>query len=188
LDKAGWIATSWAAVSLTFLSSAGADALAKPTVTTHPMTPEIQLIDDYNTWFSGVALDPDVTKLKAGLPKYITKDTILHEATSLPWGGTMIGFDGWVHLNQNVAPVFDKILPLVGGSEATYYQRGNVVVREINMTIKASKEAPTPFAMGIIEKYTIRDGRIAQIDEFYADTASLIARLRALGALPDGKQ
>jgi len=188
LDKVGSMANSWRAVLFISLSASGVVAPAKPTVSTPPMTPEIQLVDDYNVWFMGVALDPDVTKLKAGLPKYITKDTILHEAASLPWGGTMIGYDGWVRLNQNVNPVFNKILPLVSGSEATYYQRGNIVVREINMIIKPSKDAPGPFTMGIIEKYTIRGGRIAQIDEFYADTASLIARLGALGALPDGKQ
>jgi hypothetical protein len=28
--------------------------------------------------------------------KYITDETVLHEATSLPWGGTMVGYDGWV--------------------------------------------------------------------------------------------
>jgi hypothetical protein len=188
LAKAGWVATSWGAVLLISLSATSADALAKPTVSTHPMTPEIKLVDDYNIWFMGVALDNDITKLKAGLPKYITNETILHEAQSLPWGGTMIGYDGWVHLNQNVAPVFNKILTLVSGSDATYYQRGNVVVREISMIIKPNKEAPGLFTMGIIEKYTIRSGRIAQIDEFYADTASLIARLGALGALPGGKQ
>jgi ketosteroid isomerase-like protein len=164
----------------------GFAALAKPPVI-HPMTPQVRLIEDYNSWFEGVALDPDVSKLKAGLPKYITKDTVLREPVSLPWGGTMIGYDGWVHLNQTVAPVFNKILPLVGFADPTYYQKGNVVLREIALTIQTSKEAPAPFSMGIIEKYTVRDGRIAEIDEFYGDTASFLARLRAMGALSDGK-
>jgi hypothetical protein len=53
------------------------------------------------------------------------------------------------------------------------------------MTIKATKEAPNPFVMSIIERYTVENGRIKQIDEFYADTAALLARFRTLKAIAD---
>jgi hypothetical protein len=52
------------------------------------------------------------------------------------------------------------------------------------MTIKATKAAPEPFVMSIVEKFTIENGRIKQIDEFYADTAALLKRFRVLNAIP----
>jgi len=169
------------------LAATGAIAAEKTEAKSHPMTPEIKLVDDYNTWFMGQAFDGDMVKLKAGLPKYITNDTVLHEAVSLPWGGTMVGYDGWVRLLQISAPIFGKITSVLDVSTPKYYQHGNVVIHEITMTIKSTKAAPEPFVMGMIEKYTIEKGRISQIDEFYADTASLLQRLRVVGALPDHK-
>jgi hypothetical protein len=154
----------------------------------HPMSPEVKLVDDYNTWFLGGAYAGDMGKLKAGLPKYITDQTVLHEVVSLPWGGTMVGYDGWVRLTQASGPVFEKISSLFEVSSPKYYQQGNVVLHEITLTIKPTKAAPEPFVMGIIEKYTIENGRIKQIDEFYADTASFLERLAVLGALPEHKK
>jgi hypothetical protein len=160
-------------------------AAVKTDAKSHAMTPEVKLVDDYNAWFFGEVTAGDVEKLKAGLPKYITSDTVLHEALSLPWGGTMVGYDGWVRLSQITGPIFGKILSFVEVSAPKYYQHGNVVVREISLTIKPTKAAPEPFVMGIIEKFTVENGRISQIDEFYADTASFLERLSVLGALPE---
>jgi len=171
-------------LSLTSLNMAvAADPPKKPV-----MTPEVKLVDDYNTWFLGGAYEGDVEKLEAGLPKYITNETVLHEVASLPWGGTLVGIPGWVELSQKTGPVFAKIGPLVEVSAPTYYQNGNVVIHEITLTIKGSPAAPEPFVMGLIEKYTVEKGRITKIDEFYADTASFLDRLAVLGAIPPRKK
>jgi hypothetical protein len=155
----------------------------------HPITPEIKLVDDYNTWFMGQELAVDMDKFKAGLPKYITNDTVLHEADSLPWGGTTVGYDGWVHLIQIIdGPIFGKLSSLLDVSSPKYYQHGNIVLREYTMTIKPTKAAPKPFVMGIMEKYTVEDGRISQVDEFYADTAGVLERFAVLGVLPEHKK
>jgi hypothetical protein len=151
------------------------------------MTPEVKLIEDYNTWYLG-AYAGDMEKLKAGLPKYINDDTVLHEAASLPWGGTMVGYDGWVRLSQKSVPIFAQIASLLEVSGPTYYQHGNVVIREITLTIKPTNAAPEPFVTGLMEKYSVENGRIKQIDEFFADTASFLDRLALLGALPDRKK
>ena len=153
--------------------------------TNSAMTPEVKLVDDYNTWFIGQLFSGDVEKLKAGLSHYITNETVLHEAPSLPWGGTMVGYDGWERLTRLSDPIWAKVASELDVSPPTYYQHGNVVLHEITMTIKATKEAPTPFVMSIIERYTVENGRIKQIDEFYADTAALLARFRTLKAIPD---
>jgi hypothetical protein len=149
-----------------------------------PMTPEVKLVDDYNTWFLGGGDEGDVKKLEAGLPKYITSKTVLHEVASLPWGGTMVGIPGWIVLTQKSSQLFAKIGPLLEVSAPSYYQRGNVVIHEVTITIKGSPAAPEPFTMGLMEKYTIEKGRIKQIDEFFADTASFLDRLALLGAIP----
>jgi hypothetical protein len=152
------------------------------------MTPEVKLVDDYNTWFLGDGQSADETTLRSELKKYITSKTVLHEVASLPWGGTMVGFDGWVRLGHKTAPIVQKIGDLIEISSLKYYQNGKVVIHEITMTIKGTKEAPEPFVMGIMEKYTVENGKIAQIDEFFADTASFLHRLAVLGALPDKKK
>jgi len=152
------------------------------------MTPEVKLVDDYNTWYLGDGQSADETTLRSELKKYITSKTVLHEVASLPWGGTMVGFDGWVRLGHKSAPIVHKIGDLLEISSPKYYQNGNVVIHEITLTIKGTKEAPEPFVMGVMEKYTVENGKIAQIDEFFADTASFLHRLAVLGALPHKKK
>lgn len=149
----------------------------------HPLTPEVKLVDEYNTWFAGGAYAGDMDKLKAGLTKYITDKTVLHEAPSLPWGGTMVGYDGWVHLSKTVAPIFDKISSDLEVTDPLYYQHGHVVIRETTVTIKGTPAAPQPFVMGLIEKFTIEKGRITRIDEFFQDNAGFLDRLAVLGAI-----
>ena len=167
------------------LNSTPLIAVAKLPTATQSMSPEIKLVEDYNTWFGGTACDP--AKVKAGLPNYITNDTVLHEVASLPWGGTMVGYAGWARLCQVSRPIYEPITAVLDITGATYYQHKNLVIREITLTFKPTKEAPNAFVMGLIEKYTIQKGRISSIDEFYADTASFLSRLRALGVLPDNK-
>src|SRR6266852_5549167 len=80
-----------------------AAAAVRTDAKSHAMTPEVKLVDDYNAWFLGGAYAGDMDKLKAGLPKYITNETVLHEVASLPWGGTMVGYAGWVRLSEKSA-------------------------------------------------------------------------------------
>jgi len=166
------------------LAHAAAPSDAK---TVHQQTPEVKLVDEYTTWFVGGAYAGDMDKLKAGLTKYITDKTVLHEAASLPWGGTMVGYDGWVHLSQTVTPILAKIDSYFNEGDPVYYQRGHIVIRETTVTIKSTPAAPQPFVMGLIEKFTIENGRITQIDEFFQDTAGLLERLTVLGAIPAPK-
>jgi ketosteroid isomerase-like protein len=143
------------------------------------VTPDVQLVIDYNDFIQSTFTDWQ--KQKPGLPKFITNKTILHEAPSLPWGGTMVGFAGWHQLYSRNIAVMKALLPHLEIADSTYFQNGTTVIHEYGMVIKATSEAPEPFVMGMIEKYTVKDGRIAQIDEFYEDTAGLLKRLAVLG-------
>ena len=149
-------------------------------------SPEIQLIEAYDNWFieEGTFLGP-LDKMRAGLPHYITNKTVLHEPPSLPWGGVMIGYDGWERLCRISGPIWKVLLPLAEISAPTYYQNGPAVMHEINISIKATASAPEPFAMGLVEKFVVHRGRIVEIDEYYADTAGLMKKLTALGTLPN---
>ncbi len=147
------------------------------------MTPEVKLVDDYNTWFLGEAFDGDFEKLKAGLAAYITNASVLHEPVSLPWGGTMVGYEGWVRLCKISTPIFAKLVDQMEFSQPTYYQRGNVVLHELAITFKPTHEGSPPFVAAIMEKYEIEKSRIKQIDEFWADTASLLSELKARGVI-----
>jgi hypothetical protein len=148
------------------------------------MTPEVKIVDDYNLWFLGGSYGADMEKMKAGLAAYITNETILHEPESLPWGGTMVGYEGWVQLCQITNPIFGPLAERMEVSPARYYQKGNVVLRELSLRIKPTHAMKHPFITAIIEKYTVENGRIRQIDEYWADTASLLDQLSELGVLP----
>jgi hypothetical protein len=180
--------TSTTASTLPLFGDASALSATQPQEKSKSRTPEIELVDEYNTWFLGGAYAGDMEKLKAGLPKYITNETVLHEPVSLPWGGTFIGFEGWVRLCQITDPIFAKLSSLLEFSAPHYYQHRSVVLNETTMTLKSTKLTPEPFTMGIVEKYTIDNGRIKQIDEYYADTASLISRLSVLGVSTERKK
>jgi ketosteroid isomerase-like protein len=150
----------------------------------HPLTPEVKLVDGYTSWFLGGAYAGDTNELKAGLTKYITDKTVLHEPVSFPWGGTMVGYDGWVHLSQRIAPIFAKVNSHLEVSSPVYYQRGHVVIRETTVTVKSTPAAPQPFVTGLMEKFTFENGRIAQIDEYFQDIAGFVDRLAVVGAIP----
>jgi hypothetical protein len=193
IGKAGIVVASAALTSgtvglLTPFGAAFAATSAQSQGKKTPMSPEIKLVDDYNTWFLGGAYAGDMEKLKAGLRNYITNETVLHEPASLPWGGTIVGYEGWVRLCQITDPIFEKLSSSLEISAPQYYQHRNVVLHEVTMTIKSIPVAPEPLVMGILEKYTVENGRIKQIDEFYADTASFLARLSALGVLPERRK
>ena len=172
-------------VAVTLFAVTSGLPLAQPAAAADVRSPEVKLIDDYNYWFivQG-AYRGDIAAVRARLPQYITNQTVLHEAESLPWGGVMVGYDGWARLCQISGPIWGAIDKSLSMSGAHQYQQGNVVINEITVTIVGTKASPKPFVMAIMEKYTVENGRIARIDEFYSDTAGFLTQLRLLGALP----
>lgn len=179
----GAIAATAAAAGLVFRFGGVLAANVKVPPATASMSPEVKLVDDYNNWFIGGAYQGDMDKLKAGLPSYITDKTVLHEPISLPWGGTMIGYEGWVRLCRISDPIFAKVADRMEITAPTYYQSGNVVLHELGLTFKPKLAGEKLFSMLIIEKYTLENGRIKQIDEFWSDTATLLKKLAAMGAI-----
>jgi hypothetical protein len=150
-------------------SSLWQTAEGRPATSRKGMTSEVRLIDDYNSWL--VRVFGNAKRLREGLPRYITETAVLREAASLPWGGTLVGYAGWESLNERGMAALGGIPEM---SIAHYWQRGNVVLREFTLTIKPTKPTKANLVVDIIEKYTVENGRITQIDLFYDDTATLL--------------
>jgi hypothetical protein len=139
------------------------------------MTPEIELVENYNTWFMGALADPG--QLRIGLPNFIASDATLYEPTSIPWGGTFIGVEGWIQMIEKSGESLGPVYSDLELSSAEYFQRDNVVLREFTLNIKPSQAMPERFSIAIIEKYTVAQNRIQRVDEYYSDTAGLLKRL-----------
>jgi len=159
-----------------------AETAPAPAASASQMTADVKLVDDYQTWYAQHSFD--LEGHKAELLSYITEETILHEPASLPWGGTMVGAAGWVVLERKSRDALSDIVNLFEVSPRQYYENADTVLCESYLTLKATKATPTPFRIGLIEKFKVSNGRIVQIDEFWQDTAGLLARLQALGAWP----
>ncbi len=145
------------------------------------MTPEVAFIENYNTWLLGALGDLD--QLMAGLPRFITNETILMEPSSVPWGGTLIGFDGWAKLREGVLPFFGSLGPDLSFSKAEHFQRDNTIIRELVMSVRPTQASSKGFVMPMIEKYELSGGRIARIDAFYEDTARFLRHFELPAAM-----
>jgi hypothetical protein len=187
---------------MTASASAHVTAGLQPDSGTAIETPEIRLVKNYNTWLTGgpwfnfpeqstskgrsspwLASPSAIKAYLDGLQRYITDASVLHEAPSLPWGGTMVGFDGWVRFLQTCTPIYHSIFSMFEVSQPAYWQHDNAVIKKVTITMKPTERIPNPFYMEILEIYTIDHSRIKQIDEYYEDTAGYLARLKSLGVM-----
>jgi hypothetical protein len=138
------------------------------------MSLEIDLVRDYNAWLNDWMMDPDAHDLM----EWITPETVLIEPAAVPWGGTLVGAAGWRHMRDEsiaaTAPlgVFPSMTEVscFGGEEG-------IVLRELRIDVPPTPYSTEPLSMGLIEKYWIADGRIVRIEEYYADTASLLKQI-----------
>lgn len=150
------------------------------------MTPEIKLIDDYNAWLNAFLESGEFEnkeKFESGLRPYITDETVLNEPESLPWGVPMVGYAGWSTFIRHSTPIFAHFAGRYAMSTPVYYQNGSVVLREFTVTISGSPAVPEPFVMKLIERYTVENERISQLDEFYSDTAAFLDYLALEGVI-----
>lgn len=150
------------------------------------MTPEIDLIEDYNKWLGQFRASSDVAdrqKLEAGLSAYITAETILIEPSSVPWGGRLVGYDGWATFIKEISPIVGPLSSRFRVSSPVYYQKSEIVLREYSVTISDKAGATSAIVLNFIEKYTVMGARIVRIDEYYSDTAALLDFLRGEGLL-----
>jgi len=145
------------------------------------MSTEIEFVKRYNDWLNGWMADPEAHDLM----EWITPETVLIEPAGVPWGGTLIGAPGWKHMRDESigATAALGIFPVM--TDVAYFEgEGGIVLRELRIDVPPTPYGTEPLSMGLIEKYWIADGKIVRIEEFYADTASLLKHLGYTVSVP----
>jgi uncharacterized protein len=101
------------------------------------------------------------------LREYIADDCVVHEAESLPYGGTWHGPQGFADLMRAVGAAFEDFvftpIGVVGNATDTVAFRGRV----------SGRTARGTFDMPIVEYWTCRDGKVVDILAVYHDTKRL---------------
>jgi ketosteroid isomerase-like protein len=103
-------------------------------------------------------------------------DVVVHEAASLPFGGTFHGIEGVKDLFGQMFATWDDLKIAV----EKLFDGGDQVVALLHLTAKA-KATGTPVDMQIAELWTLRDGKVIALRPFYWD-AGEIGRITKAGA------
>jgi ketosteroid isomerase-like protein len=95
---------------------------------------------------------------------------VVHEAPSLPYGGDHRGHDGFLKL----AATFNRVWEMTSPLDLTFLDAGEtavVVFVRYDVVARATGNALT---LDHVEIYTVRDGKIADLDVYYRDTAAIV--------------
>lgn len=104
-----------------------------------------------------------------GLRRLMHDDVVVREAPTLPYGGDHRGPEGFVHVYETV----QKLWEFTHEFQYTYYPAGPENVLLMVEVEAIARSTGTRVPMRLAELFTIRDGKIAEIDVFYWDTAAM---------------
>jgi ketosteroid isomerase-like protein len=99
-------------------------------------------------------------------------DFVVHEAGGLPFSGDYYGAQGFFELLNRM----DDVLEFTAGPITTDALGNGTVAARFRLTF-ISRASGKSVEMGIVEIYTVRDGRIAELDVYYKDPAAVAALL-----------
>jgi uncharacterized protein len=100
----------------------------------------------------------------------LTEDIVVHEATSLPYGGEHRGHDGFLAL----VDIFTSVWEMTSELDLTFLDTGGARVVVLVAYDVVARATGRPFRLDHVEVYTVRDGRIADLDIYYKDTAAML--------------
>lgn len=101
----------------------------------------------------------------------LSDDIVVHEAPSLPYPGDHHGLDGFLKL----ADAFNRVWEIKTPLDLTLLDAGDTrVVVLVRFDVDARATA-TPLTLRLAEIYTVTDGKIADLDIYYRDTAAIVA-------------
>jgi ketosteroid isomerase-like protein len=100
----------------------------------------------------------------------LADDIVVHEAASLPYGGDHRGHDGFLRL----ADAFNRVWEMTSPLDLTFLDAGERVVVLVRYDVVA-RATGRPLTLDHVEIYTVRDGKIADLDIYYRDTAAIAA-------------
>jgi hypothetical protein len=99
-------------------------------------------------------------------------DFVVHEAGGLPFSGDYHGWQGFFELLNRMSDV----LELTAGPVTTDPLGDDAVAARLRLRF-ISRASGESVEMGLVEIYTVRDGRIAELDVYYKDPAAVAAIL-----------
>jgi hypothetical protein len=104
-----------------------------------------------------------------GVAKIVHPDIVVHEAASLPYGGTHTGRDAVLQLLAQLYSMIDLDSIVVG--DILFGSERAAAFLEVPFGDSASSQK-----VSVIETFVIRDGLIGEIKPYYFDTAAFVAR------------
>jgi uncharacterized protein len=99
-------------------------------------------------------------------------DFVVHEAGGLPFSGDYHGSQGFFELLNRM----NDVLELTAGPITTAPLGDDTVTARFRLTF-TSRASGKSVEMRLVEIYTVRDGRIAELDVYYKDPAAVAALL-----------
>jgi ketosteroid isomerase-like protein len=110
-----------------------------------------------------------------GLRSLLHEDVVVHEAPTLPYGGDHYGQDAFMDLFETVQATWE----FTETFQYTYYESGpDTVILQVEVDSLAANTRK-PIRLRLAEIFTIREGKIADLDIYYWDTAAMIEALTA---------
>ncbi|GGQ01219.1 ketosteroid isomerase-like protein [Actinomadura coerulea] len=103
---------------------------------------------------------------------HLTPDVVMHQAPSLPYGGTWRGHDGM----ERFMAVMSELWSDLTFREQHYAVDGETVMVRNDCVFRAratGREVDT----SVLQWITVRDGLVSEFRPFYLDTATVLAAL-----------
>jgi uncharacterized protein len=100
----------------------------------------------------------------------VAEDIVVHEAPSLPYPGEHRGHDGFLKLVN----AFNRVWEITSPLDLTFLDAGEsrvVVLVAFDVVARATSR---PLRLELAEIYAVRDGKIADLDIYYRDTAAIV--------------
>ena len=100
----------------------------------------------------------------------LAPDIVVHEAPSVPYPGDHRGHEGFLRL----ADAFNSVWEIVSELELTFLDGGDGQVAAVVAYDAVARATGVRLRQRMVEVYTVRDGRITDLDVYYRDTAAIV--------------
>jgi len=100
----------------------------------------------------------------------LAPDFLLRQADGLPYGGDYRGVEGWQRMLTRFAETWSSLVPTL----VTVLGDGPQFAVLVDVTVTARATGRT-LTTSVLEFWTMRDGKLAEIRPFYWDTAAVTA-------------
>lgn len=105
-------------------------------------------------------------------------DFVVRQAPGLPYHGDHRGPEGFLAMFTTMQSAWRKLsisqIGVIGAPEGETFA--------LHMRVEGVSERGEPICSEVFERWVVRDGKVAEIQPFYWDTAALAAQLEHLSA------